>query len=89
MSGLDNKKNCTGVREVPAAPSYAPCGGNYYQTDCVFFSDGILDGTMDLGANPTLSEFVKCLLRRIAILEKDIKEKGEKIDRLEATIKKL
>lgn len=89
MRGLDNKKNCTGVREVPNTPVYAPCGGNYHQTDCIFFSDGVLDGSMDLGANPTLTEFVKCLLRRIGKLEKDLKEKGEIIDELESIIKKI
>lgn len=89
MSNLNSKHNCMGVREVVEGPTYLPCGGKYYQTDCMFFSDGTLDGSMDLGANPSMSEFVKCLLHRISVIELDLEKKESKIDELEKKINKL
>lgn len=83
---MRNKKDCMGVRVVDLSNPDIPCGGRYYQSDCVFFSNGVLDGSMDLGANPNLSEFAVCLLTEISSMRKYISKLEDRIINLENKI---
>lgn len=87
--GLTNKGNCTGVVNIPPHVKYAPCGGEYTQSDCVFISNGVFDGSMDLGANPSLSEVLVCLFKRIGIMQKKADEREKLIKELTDKIKKI
>lgn len=65
-------EKCKGVYTPKSQPSYNPCSGCGTQTDCVVLSRGVSDGYLDLSAEPSLSEFLSALLRRIREQEKEI-----------------
>lgn len=78
-------ESCKQVYTPKSQPQYNPCAGCGTQTDCVALSDGLNDGYLDLSANPSLSEFLSSLVRRIREQDKVIERLEIELDHLKNT----
>lgn len=73
-------ENCKQVYTPKSQPKYDPCTGCGTQTDCVELSKGLNDGYLELSANPSLSEFLSALIRRVREQDKIIERLNKELD---------